>query len=225
MKDKTPVYFNENGKIMPTESELIIISLDENKNVIGKLNPDITEEQAFALLGEWDELSHVLVEHLKNEHLQDEHLKELDEKIKELCVFINNLDGIRTIGCCQGHDDGGKTGNFDEPYLTFITTNQRNLGLLSSLMYAYQDTDDWSKEDKKILPKLKAYWNIIVLPGEDSECSPKELLEDGRSTDEYVLYCLSPHPDSYEKPSDIYSDFDKILKYYKIKKQLVYKDV
>jgi hypothetical protein len=135
--------------------------------------------------------------------------------------FLNTLDGIKTIGSCQGHNDGGDTGNFNEPYITFICSNIRNLGLLASLCCAYEDSEEWIPERRKEQPKLKAYWSISVLAGEDSECTPEELIKDGRNPEEYVMYCLSPDPVSYVKPTDVYSDLKEILRYYKIKNTMV----
>ena len=34
-------------------------------------------------------------------------MTDIDKEIKQLVNFINDLDGITTIGSCQGHDDGG----------------------------------------------------------------------------------------------------------------------
>ena len=44
---------------------------------------------------------------------------DVDVEIRPLVNFINNLEGVTTIGSCQGHDDGGKSGKWLYPYIKF----------------------------------------------------------------------------------------------------------
>ena len=44
----------------------------------------------------------------------------IDTKIEPLVKFLNQLDGVFTIGSCQGHDDGGGSGEWVYPYLSLI---------------------------------------------------------------------------------------------------------
>jgi len=142
--------------------------------------------------------------------------EELDKKIKKLVCFLNTLPTVKTIGSCQGHDNGGKTGNFDHPYITFVCADKRILGLLTSLDFAYEDLSEILPEFWKRQPHLKAYWEVLVVRANDSECTPEELKTENQEED-YVNYELEPYRFSYDKPSDIYGDFKEILKYYKWK--------
>ena len=56
-------------------------------------------------------------------------------------------------------------------------------------------------------PKLKGIWTIEVLPNIDYHLADN----DG----EYAVFVLKAHIDSFEKPSEVYPDFDKILHWYK----------
>jgi len=104
-------------------------------------------------------------------------MDELDEKIKPLVDFLNTLPTVKTIGSCQGHDDGGETGNFDEPYVLFHCTNNRVLGFLASFRYTYESTKGMKKEYKIHRPHLKAVWNISISSEEDSEHTPRRIKE------------------------------------------------
>ena len=67
------------------------------------------------------------------------HQKIIDKKIKNLVDFINSLKGIETLGSCQGHDNGGQTGEWVFPYIKFKCLDNRSLGLLASIEYIYSD--------------------------------------------------------------------------------------
>jgi len=143
-------------------------------------------------------------------------MNELDEKIKPLVDFLNTLPTVQTVGSCQGHDDGGDTGNFDEPYVVFNCTNNRVLGFLTSFRYTYEVPKGMKKEYNIHRPHLKVKWNISIQSEEDSEHTPEELKKDGKRQI-YACYVLQPDYNSYEKPSHIYKDITEILKYYKWK--------
>lgn len=140
----------------------------------------------------------------------------LDPKIKELVYFLNTLPTVKTLGSCQGHDDGGETGNFDIPYISFTCIDRRVLGFLACFRFAYENPSEILPKYREYQPRLHADWDIHVITGEDPEYSPEELKEDNRQED-YVFYVLQPDRCSYDKPSEIYSDFSEILKYYKWK--------
>ena len=83
-----------------------------------------------------------------NESKSSEDLSKIDSEIKDLVLFINSLDGITTIGSCQGHDDDGPLGNFSHPYIKFKCSSNRSLGLLASVSDIYYDWDkDENSED------------------------------------------------------------------------------
>ena len=65
--------------------------------------------------------------------------KNVDVKIKPLVDFINSLKGVETLGSCQGHDNGGQTGEWVFPYIKFKCLDNRSLGLLASIEYIYSD--------------------------------------------------------------------------------------
>tara|TARA_B100000579_G_C22466411_1_gene681371 strand:- start:118 stop:588 length:471 start_codon:yes stop_codon:yes gene_type:complete len=139
--------------------------------------------------------------------------KIIDYKIESLVEFINSLKGVETLGSCQGHDNGGQTGEWVYPYIKFKCLNDRSLGLLASIEYIYSDLrklyGDVSEEEllKIYQPKLKGIWTIEVLPNIDYHLPGN----DG----EYAVFVLKAHMDSFEKPSEVYPDFDKILDWYK----------
>ena len=139
--------------------------------------------------------------------------KFIDYKIESLVEFINSLKGVETLGSCQGHDNGGQTGEWVYPYIKFKCLDNRSLGLLASIEYIYSDLrklyGDVSEEEllKIHQPKLKGIWTIEVLPNIDYHLPGN----DG----EYAVFVLKAHMDSFEKPSEVYPDFDKILDWYK----------
>ena len=139
--------------------------------------------------------------------------KTIDIKIKPLIDFLNSLNGVSTLGSCQGHDYGGQTGEWVFPYIKFKCLDNRSLGLLASIEYIYSDLrklyGDISEEElsKIYQPKLKGIWTIEVLPNIDYHLPGN----DG----EYAVFVLKAHMDSFEKPSEVYPDFDKILDWYK----------
>ena len=63
--------------------------------------------------------------------------KIVDKKITNLVDFINSLKGVETLGSCQGHDNGGQTGEWVFPYIKFKCLDNRSLGLLASIEYIY----------------------------------------------------------------------------------------
>jgi len=141
----------------------------------------------------------------------------IDKKIKELVEFLNTLPDLKTIGSCQGHDDGGHTGNFDSPYIKFRCHNQKTLGFIASIKRAYENTEDWIEEYKKRKPKLIGLWDVSLEEANDSEC----IID--LSKDDYVTYLIEPFYSSFDKPSDLYNDFKEILKWYKWKAKRVWR--
>jgi len=138
----------------------------------------------------------------------------LDRQITTLVEFLNTLDGIKTIGSCQGHDDGGKTGKWVYPYIKFKSTSNHSLGLLASIEYIYADLNilyNLSEIELNNIyqPNLNAIWTIEVVPNHDYSASHNV------ENDEYVFYVLKAHSDSFTKPSEVYPDFNKILDWYK----------
>jgi len=138
----------------------------------------------------------------------------LDRQITTLVEFLNTLDGIKTIGSCQGHDDGGKTGKWVYPYIKFKSTSNHSLGLLASIEYIYADLNilyNLSEIELNNIyqPNLNAIWTIEVVPNHDYSASHNV------ENDEYVFYVLKAHSDSFIKPSEVYPDFNKILDWYK----------
>ena len=140
--------------------------------------------------------------------------KTVDIKIKPLIDFINSLEGIETLGSCQGHDNGGQTGEWIFPYIKFKCFSNRSLGLLASIEYLYSDLKrrygNLNEEhlSKIYQPRLNGIWTIEVLPNTDYHMKS--------NNGEYAVFVLKAHIDSFEKPSDIYPDFDKILRWYKM---------
>ena len=138
----------------------------------------------------------------------------LDKQIKPLVEFFNTLDGINTIGSCQGHDDGGETGKWVYPYIKFKSMSNHSLGLLASIEYIYADLTimynlSEIELDNIYRPKLNAIWTIEVVPNRDYSASQNV------EKDEYALYVLKAHSDSFKRPSEVYPDFSKILEWYK----------
>tara|TARA_Y100000746_G_scaffold74226_1_gene62290 strand:- start:4 stop:474 length:471 start_codon:yes stop_codon:yes gene_type:complete len=139
--------------------------------------------------------------------------KTIDIKIKPLIDFLNSLNGVSTLGSCQGHDNGGQTGEWVFPYIKFKCLDNRSLGLLASIEYIYSDLrklyGDISEEElsKIYQPKLKGIWTIEVLPNIDYHLPG--------NNGEYAVFVLKAHIDSFKKPSKVYPDFDKILQWYK----------
>ena len=138
----------------------------------------------------------------------------LDKQIISLVEFFNTLDGIKTIGSCQGHDDGGETGKWVYPYIKFKSTSNHSLGLLASIEYIYADLNTMYNLSEIELnniyqPNLHAIWTIEVVPNHDYSASQNV------EKDEYALYVLKAHSDSFKRPSEVYPDFNKILDWYK----------
>jgi len=138
----------------------------------------------------------------------------VDKEIKPLVSFLNTLKGVKTFGSCQGHDSGGKTGEWLYPYIKFKCTSNRSLGLLASIEYIYADLNSLYElndvESSGIYqPSLNAIWTVEVVPNNDYNLAEK--VKEG----EYALYVLKAHSDSFIKPSGVYSDFIKILDWYK----------
>lgn len=138
----------------------------------------------------------------------------VDKEIKPLVSFLNTLKGVKTFGSCQGHDSGGKTGEWLYPYIKFKCTSNRSLGLLASIEYIYADLNSLYElndvESAGIYqPSLNAIWTVEVVPNNDYNLAGE--VKEG----EYALYVLKAHSDSFVKPSGVYSDFIKILDWYK----------
>ena len=138
----------------------------------------------------------------------------IDKQIIPLVEFFNTLDGINTIGSCQGHDDGGETGKWVYPYIKFKSMSNHSLGLLASIEYIYADLNilynlSEIELDNIYRPKLNAIWTIEVVPNRDYSASQNV------EKDEYALYVLKAHSDSFKRTSEVYPDFSKILEWYK----------
>ena len=91
----------------------------------------------------------------------------LDIEIEQLVEFLNQLDGINTIGSCQGHDDGGESGEWIYPYIKFKCTNNQTLGFLASLEDAYKSINEQAESkyfDPSLAyePDLNGAWCIEV---------------------------------------------------------------
>jgi len=136
----------------------------------------------------------------------------IDKEIKQLVNFINDLDGITTIGSCQGHDDGGPSIEWFHPYIKFKCTNNYTLAVLATIEHAYLSLDEQAKlssfdSSLAFEPELNGSWCIEVVSHFDFNQLKKP--------NEFAMYVLRPESDSYEKASDIYSDFEQILNWYK----------
>ena len=142
----------------------------------------------------------------------------IDTQIQPLVEFLNHLDGVITIGSCQGHDDGGDLGEWVYPYIKFKCINNRTLGLLASLEDAYKSINQQAESkyfDSSLAfePDLNGNWCIEVVNNID--------FNDGNIEGEYAMYVLRADLNSFDKPSDIYGDFNEILNWYKYQLQLM----
>ena len=142
----------------------------------------------------------------------------IDTKIEPLVKFLNQLDGVITIGSCQGHDDGGGSGEWVYPYIKFKCTNNRTLGFLASLEDAYKSINEQAElkyfnSSLAFEPDLNGDWCIEVVKNIDFN----EQHIDG----EYAMYVLRANTNSFNKPSDIYGDFNEILNWYKYQLKLM----
>ena len=146
----------------------------------------------------------------------------IDRKIEPLVEFLNQLDGIITIGSCQGHDDGGESGEWIYPYIKFKCTNNQTLGFLASIEDAYKSINEQAESkyfDSSLAfePNLYGDWCIEVVKNID--------FNDDNIEDEYVMYVLRADLNSFDKPSEIYGDFEEILSWYKYQFKLLYQKV
>ena len=96
----------------------------------------------------------------------------IDTKIEPLVDFLNQLDGIITIGSCQGHDNGGDSGEWVYPYIKFKCTNNQTLGFLASLEDAYKSINQQAESkyfDSALAfePDLNGDWCIEVVKNID----------------------------------------------------------
>ena len=144
----------------------------------------------------------------------------IDTKIEPLVEFLNQLDGIITIGSCQGHDNGGDSGEWVYPYIKFKCTNNQTLGFLASLEDAYKSINQQAESkyfDSALAfePDLSGDWCIEVVKNID--------FNDKNIKDEYAMYVLRADLRSFDKPSEIYGDFKEILNWYKYQFKLIYK--
>ena len=140
---------------------------------------------------------------------------DVDKEIRLLVEFINSLDGITTIGSCQGHDDGAGGGEWLYPYIKFKCTNNRSLGLIAGIENAYANLDGLQKLNdfdpgQLYQPELKALWTTEVVSNADYNSADKS------QNDEYALFVLRADSNSYNKPSEIYQDFSMITKWYEM---------
>ena len=144
----------------------------------------------------------------------------IDTKIEPLVEFLNQLDGIITIGSCQGHDNGGDSGEWVYPYITFKCTTNLTLGFLASLEDASKSINQQAESkyfDSALAfePDLSGDWCIEVVKNID--------FNDENIEDEYAMYVLRADLRSFDKPSEIYGDFNEILNWYKYQFKLIYK--
>ena len=139
-------------------------------------------------------------------------MTDIDKEIKQLVNFINDLDGITTIGSCQGHDDGGPSTDWFYPYIKFKCTNNHTLAVLATIEHAYLSLNEQAKLSSfdyslAFEPNLSASWSIEVVSNFE--------FNEMKNPSEFAMYVLRPESDSYDKASHIYSDFEQILKWYK----------
>lgn len=144
----------------------------------------------------------------------------IDTKIEPLVKFLNQLDGVFTIGSCQGHDDGGGSGEWVYPYIKFKCINNRTLGFLASLEDAYKSINEQAElkyfnSSLAFEPDLNGDWCIEVVKNID--------FNDENIENEYAMYVLRAGLHSFNKPSEIYGDFKEILNWYKYQFKLIYK--
>ena len=142
---------------------------------------------------------------------------DIDSEILDLVNFIDGLEGVKTFGSCQGHNDGGPEGKWFVPYIKFKCTDNRTLALLASIEYLYSDLTSAYNISKKeanevYQPMLNALWTIEVVTNYDH--GSKDVSPPG----EYALYVLNANSESYKKPSDVYPDFQIMLDWYKSQK-------
>ena len=142
----------------------------------------------------------------------------IDTKIEPLVEFLNHLDGINTIGSCQGHDDGGASGEWIYPYIKFKCTNNRILGFLASLEDAYKSINEQAESkyfdsSSAFEPNLKGDWCIEVVNNID--------FNEANIKNEYALYVLRADLQSFNKPSDIYGDFNQMINWYNSRLKLI----
>lgn len=139
----------------------------------------------------------------------------IDEKIKPLVDFLNTITGVKTTLSCQGHNND-KNGNTN-PYITFVCTNVKSLNIIAKVDgCGYTDIEDYGRDDIP-QPQINGSWRVCII-GIDDNVDLDEIIEEDDldiKPDELVLYRLYPDKDSYDKPSDLYDDFDGILKYLK----------
>lgn len=157
-----------------------------------------------------------------------EELEDLDEKVKNLVFFLNTLPTVKTIGSCQGHDDGGETGEYYHPFITFYCKNNKVMSFLASLDSAYLDENELSDiclDCRKHLPHLQAKWAIYANWVTDKKVTIEEYKANKHSKftlkghkankqKGYVIFSLKPRSCSFVKASDIWDDLKEILKYY-----------
>ena len=112
----------------------------------------------------------------------------IDTKIELLVKFLNQLDGVITIGSCQGHDDGGSSGEWVYPYIKFKCTNNRTLGFMASLEDAYKSINEQAElkyfnSSLAFEPDLNGDWCIEVVKNID--------FNEQHIEGEYAMYAVS----------------------------------
>jgi hypothetical protein len=129
---------------------------------------------------------------------------EIDRKIRPLVDLLNSLPGVRTTGSCQGHI---RNGHLLEPSVSFVCTDERVLGMLTSILEGHWPTlggrgdSSWFWEHA---PALKVPWEVLALPGDDPFIQPETDVR-------YVFYCLHPQRGTYRRPSETWNDIVKIV--------------
>lgn len=144
---------------------------------------------------------------------------------KELVYFLNTLPTVRTIDRCQGPDYGGETDYSLHTDISFECFNLRVLGFLASIDNVGPfGLDELDGEEGRLLLNFNAKWAIYVFSAEDlvSTSGIFKALKQGEN--KYIYYSLSPGGEYFENPSEIYSDFSELLKYYKWKWKKVKKN-
>jgi hypothetical protein len=140
---------------------------------------------------------------------------DVDVEIRPLVHFINNLEGVTTYGSCQGHDDGGESGEWLYPYIKFKCINNRSLGLIAGIENAYANVDNLQKlnnfnPNELYQPELRAMWTTEVVSNIDYNSI------DNTEDDEFALFVLRADSNSYNNPSEVYEDFATITKWYEM---------